>query len=844
MEVPSYFDPDYDPSSLRVVDLRNILTEYQIYYPSTAKKAQLITLFSKLRRAKNGLISMTELQQKNVPPSSRSPRRRVAGVTNNVTARISSKRKINMVDEANDTEISKTSQFEDNVMGMLQDENVQVLNTNTITISEESEFHASKIAKIDSRNEEITHIPFETQTELNAAVVNLDNSMESSFSIVQNLTNKDSSVDTATYDFSAEVGNIVTPASKFLDYDQSYLVNASVSGDPTPVKVLNTTSPKSENPLNQSSFLSFLGENLKPKFTSRSSSVYASPIKSSLNSLECNPSNLLSVRKNFQQSSDSYLKSNKSFDQLNNLVGLSTGNSENFTPENNSFSWTHPKKNSSSPLPQSQSSSIFVEHLNQLYEANASIHRPVNPAFSTNFGLEASNTSTPEKKKFDSQKPDDDSVNEISSDLGLSTTGIDRVEENISLTKDRQPKRPYFSLGSFISLIFSFTKVVNSLWLVLLVVPLLGFVGFWHQEVQRVGFCGVPAEPYPSSLYYLQPGVLRSSIESAYSFAHSLGIEASCQPCPENAECGFNRQLFCKEGLKASFPLLADFGLKPYPRCIPNTVKVNKVEEMVQAFMSIIGKWYYKAPKEFATFESAKNLNGKSFVDNFKDRYYMYKQDIDNVVGLKDFKVYLKTTLNRLYNSKLTRKVLYYLFSPLFTLELWKLRVRGALSKFPTNCLRSVYSHTVSLMKYLTSAVISCWRIYLLIGILAAITGTVVWRIRVYAKKHVVKHGVSVCVSHCIAKLQKTKLKSLTDFSVNPRVEVVQLRSDCFVSGVADDKGLFELVHLPLSIQLEIWEKVVSVLEGMVSVKVWDSERLAKNRAWEWIGVFSDDIAL
>ena len=45
-EEPAYLQPDFDPNSLKVPELRNLLLEYDVDYPSTAKKAVLVDLFS------------------------------------------------------------------------------------------------------------------------------------------------------------------------------------------------------------------------------------------------------------------------------------------------------------------------------------------------------------------------------------------------------------------------------------------------------------------------------------------------------------------------------------------------------------------------------------------------------------------------------------------------------------------------------------------------------------------------------------------------------------------------------------------------------------------------------
>lgn len=46
MEDPEYLQPGFDPTTLKVAELRGILLEHNVDYPSSAKKAQLIDLFT------------------------------------------------------------------------------------------------------------------------------------------------------------------------------------------------------------------------------------------------------------------------------------------------------------------------------------------------------------------------------------------------------------------------------------------------------------------------------------------------------------------------------------------------------------------------------------------------------------------------------------------------------------------------------------------------------------------------------------------------------------------------------------------------------------------------------
>ncbi|KAF8455506.1 Man1-Src1p-C-terminal domain-containing protein [Terfezia claveryi] len=46
MDEPAYLQPDFDPNTLKVPELRNLLLEYDVDYPSAAKKAVLVDLFN------------------------------------------------------------------------------------------------------------------------------------------------------------------------------------------------------------------------------------------------------------------------------------------------------------------------------------------------------------------------------------------------------------------------------------------------------------------------------------------------------------------------------------------------------------------------------------------------------------------------------------------------------------------------------------------------------------------------------------------------------------------------------------------------------------------------------
>jgi len=89
-EEPAYLHPDFDPNSLKVPELRNLLLEYDVDYPSTAKKAVLVDLFnehivpraqriakqrSRVRASSRGIVSVDRAGNALVEEPRRGPRR-------------------------------------------------------------------------------------------------------------------------------------------------------------------------------------------------------------------------------------------------------------------------------------------------------------------------------------------------------------------------------------------------------------------------------------------------------------------------------------------------------------------------------------------------------------------------------------------------------------------------------------------------------------------------------------------------------------------------------------------------------------------------------------------------
>ena len=76
MDQETYLDPNFDPSTFTVPQLRSVLVAHSVNYPSSAKKAELITLFNdhvvsqaKKLRAANARVKRTSRGIVNVPAS-------------------------------------------------------------------------------------------------------------------------------------------------------------------------------------------------------------------------------------------------------------------------------------------------------------------------------------------------------------------------------------------------------------------------------------------------------------------------------------------------------------------------------------------------------------------------------------------------------------------------------------------------------------------------------------------------------------------------------------------------------------------------------------------------------
>jgi len=87
MDEHEYLQPGFDPNTLKVAELRGILLEHDIDYPSTAKKAQLVELFTsqiapKARRilgarsrVKASVQGIIDMETEGAPPAEATPRR-------------------------------------------------------------------------------------------------------------------------------------------------------------------------------------------------------------------------------------------------------------------------------------------------------------------------------------------------------------------------------------------------------------------------------------------------------------------------------------------------------------------------------------------------------------------------------------------------------------------------------------------------------------------------------------------------------------------------------------------------------------------------------------------------
>ena len=91
---PAYLQPDFDPTTLKVAELRGLLVEHDVDYPSTAKKPQLVHLFNdhiaprvaalaeqrnQVRASSRGIVSVDKTGNAVADGRKQTPGRRSAG---------------------------------------------------------------------------------------------------------------------------------------------------------------------------------------------------------------------------------------------------------------------------------------------------------------------------------------------------------------------------------------------------------------------------------------------------------------------------------------------------------------------------------------------------------------------------------------------------------------------------------------------------------------------------------------------------------------------------------------------------------------------------------------------
>ncbi|EPX73315.1 LEM domain-containing protein Man1 [Schizosaccharomyces octosporus yFS286] len=905
-----YFDPLFDAYSLRVIDLREILSRHQIYFPSTAKKAHLVELFNKLRRVKHGSLSIDELQKENAPPN-RSPRRKFLEIsamdsgfgtpsTANTSMRITRSSARGIENSARKF-LPFTQRSE-----ILDEEEVELLKQEeTQQRSPLSIFHTdtNPVSPKHYNWEQLMDTPavshFSEAPEVYSVQPARNPHFEKSHEKYNDNENKflgRSSIPTveipvhsrspsSSQTLSANVGLKQNLSSKLPD--STLLASPTLAAKPARLQGIETqTSPL---------FLSKHQKSSPDTQSSSNTSIYASPLKS--------PSK-------FQNFANLFPSRRTPLGETNSQSITQTSPREYFQFRSDSeaeFSPTSVKafvnkdneKVISSPV--SNSSLMFASQLENLYAKDRSLpgKAPVNtPSSFFTVGNRIQETYSPNEEfaesLFAQKGVRPDTTNPVLNNVSLSST------ENSFFGEQEEPLKKgsetYISkmgkirlYGVFLSVLF----VALSL-------------AFWQQEVRRVGFCEIPEEPYPSYISSIKPEPVRSTLQSVYTYLNIRGLKAKCVPCPSSAKCGRNREYVCESETKQHTPFLSHFGFKPHPSCISIGSVTDRIESIIKRCVDMVEEWYTQNGSK-TQISHGEKLSQNHFHSSVIDKFYEeFKDKMDLEVTMDEFKVYFRQALERLHIMKRKENrvpesilVIYSHFKDVAShlrdiintnVVVTSKTISNSIShsiislvssihqNVPRFALRttfqSIYDNTGSMLYQLST---NLNRVYFellgkIIRSMMSLGGTglewlgkmtqllliplkkysmtalyvlsacvaipYLWSLFIsfYSTEKLVK----VCVKHCVSRLQVAKKSSLKDVSNNPRIQLDELRAECFVYHPEQLKDLECLKDTSSITQKRVWRRTIEVIDQMVSVRVFD-DKLTNKRAWEWIGVLPDN---
>ncbi|WBW73693.1 LEM domain nuclear inner membrane protein Man1, Sad1 interacting factor [Schizosaccharomyces osmophilus] len=944
----SYFDPLFDAYSLRVIDLREILNQYQIYFPSTAKKVHLVELFDKLRKAKQGSLSIHELQKENAPPN-RSPRRKflemtaidsgfgtpstantpmritrssARGIDNSARKFLPFNQRSESLDEEEEVEILKQEQTH-------QGSPVSILHTDTHQTSPK---HYNWEELMDTPA--VTHFPEAPKVHPVHPVHNLH--FENLQNRKDNITKENkvlgrSSIPTVEIPVhsrspsssqtpSANVGLEQNSSPKLPD--STFLASPTLAVRPARRHGAETqTSPM---------FLSKHQKSSPDIQSSSNTSIYASPLKS--------PSK-------FQNFVNLFPSRRTPLGETNSQSVTQTPPREYLQFQSDSEPEFSPKSvktvvnkgnDKSSPSPVSNSSSLFASHLENYYAKDQSL--PGKSAANTPLSFftvrnRSEETYSPNEEfaesLFAQKGVRSDTTNRVLNNVSLSSTENSLFGEEEPLQKDSQKysnKMGNFRIyGLFLSVLF----VALSL-------------AFWQQEVRRVGFCETPEEPYPSYISSIKPEPVRSTLQSVYTYLNVRGLKAKCMPCPSSAKCGSNRDFACSGETKPHIPFLSRFGFKPFPSCTILGSVTDRIENMVKGCVDMVEDWYTQNESK-PQFPSRQELSHSHFHSSVIDKFYeKFKDKMDSEVTMDEFKVYFRQALERLHilkrkNNRIPDSILtmcsrfkgltsyfrdiintnvvttlnsksssishsmisfvssvhqkFSIFDLRATLQLTYDNIRSMFNQLITSLsgmgfeLLAKITHLTTnligmgikilakithlttnlsgigielfakithltaslsgmgfdLLATITEKLVKSWKKYSMTVLYVSLTCVAIpyiWSLFVsfYSTEKLVK----VCVKHCVSRLQSAKKKSLKDVSKSPRLQLDDLRAECFVSHPEKSKDFECLRETSNIIQKRVWRRSTKAIDQMVSVRVFD-EKSTNKRAWEWIGVLPDN---
>ena len=112
------------------------------------------------------------------------------------------------------------------------------------------------------------------------------------------------------------------------------------------------------------------------------------------------------------------------------------------------------------------------------------------------------------------------------------------------------------------------------------------FFSIYRQQRISIGFCG-----YEVYKPFLTVNKLEHPALAEYADALNEAFKMNCVPCPEHAICGKHSHLECRQDYTISKPWYSGFGLIPtFNKCVLDSEKVAKINKIVKVSCDVLAK--------------------------------------------------------------------------------------------------------------------------------------------------------------------------------------------------------------------------------------------------------------